>query len=185
MVNKHSQFVSLRGGILLSIALLALGLGVGAFISLPHPDWQIRSGDLLHYRLSDLWLIAGRNLRIGAQLLLGALTFGLYGAVQLFSIGVNFGASLDTGISAGLSPLKVALLLLPHSIFEFAGFVALCAVEFEAARLMYRKLRYDLTPESAPLVRQFVRQSLIGFGLIVVGAVIETTLTVTISKRLL
>ncbi|MBP6824401.1 MAG: stage II sporulation protein M, partial [Acidobacteria bacterium] len=125
------------------------------------------------------------DLRIGAQRLLGVLTFGLYGVVQLFSIGLNLGASLDTGLNAGLPPLKVALLLLPHSSFELAGFVVLGALEFEAARLMYRKLRYDQVPESAPLVRQFIIQSLIGFGLIAIGAIIETTVTVAISKQLL
>ncbi|MFN0111644.1 MAG: stage II sporulation protein M [Blastocatellia bacterium] len=181
--NKYAS--RQREAILLAIGLLALGLCVGVFFSIPHTGGQMRSGESLQFSLSDFWVIAGRNLRIGVQLLLGVLTFGLYSAAQLFSIGINLGLTLETGTQAGVPVLKIVLLLLPHSIFEFAGFVVLGALEFEAARLMYRKLRYDRLDEPSFVIRQFACQSLIGFGFIFIGAIVETTLTVTITKHLL
>lgn len=167
---------------LVAFLLIAAGVVAGLTLPIPRPSWHPRDSATITHGWSDLWIIAGRNLRIGLQLLLGAFSLGAYSLFQLFIIGLTLGLVISGARSAGVSWAQLALLLGPHTPVEFAGFAALGALEFEAAALVYRKLRYDRTEFDHLSLRQLIRRAFIGFALIVAAAVVEVFVTGPLAK---
>jgi uncharacterized membrane protein SpoIIM required for sporulation len=169
---------------LVASLLVAAGAAAGLALSAPpHFPQPTPEAAALH-GWPALSLIAGRNLRVGLQLLVGAVTLGAYGVAQLCGLGFALGALLRACAGAGLSPTRVALLLAPHTLIEFAGFVALGALEFEAAVAVCRTLRDDRARVGCAQLRACGRRALIGFALILVAAVIEVWVTGAIAKSL-
>lgn len=169
---------------LLAFLLVASGMAAGLTLPIPRPSWQPRPASSISYDLHDLWVIASRNLRIGLQLALGSVSLGAYSLIQLLSLGFSLGVVIRSALNAGVTPIKITLLLAPHSLLEFAGFIALGAIGFEAAALVYRKLRYDQAPVDQSYFRRLAQQALIGFALIAVAALIEVYVTGPIAKHL-
>lgn len=166
------------------LLLIVSGVAVGWVLPLPLPTWQPRVDSAGSGGLSDLWLIAGRNLRIGLQLLIGIVSLGIYSFIQLFSTGIALALTLKAGLGAGVALGQLLLALAPHTVPEFAGFILLGALEFEALRLAYHKLRYDQLPfDRARLVR-LTKQALLGLALIALAAGVEVYLTLPLLKRL-
>lgn len=167
------------------LLLIVLGVAVGWVLPLPLPSWQLRAHAADSGGLSDLWLIAGRNLQIGLRLLIGIVSLGIYSVLQLFSTGIALALTLKAGLGAGIAPGRILLLLAPHTVPEFAGFMLLGALEFEAARLAYHKIRYDQLPFNQVRLRALTKQALLGLVLIVLAAGVEVYFTLPLLKRLL
>ncbi|MBL8171194.1 MAG: stage II sporulation protein M [Acidobacteria bacterium] len=169
--------------VLFGLLLILLGLAVGLATPVQQLHWQPRITSSGDYGLHDLWQIAGRNLLIGLQLLIGVVSLGLFGVMQFFSIGFSVGMTFKAGLGAGISFGKISLLLMPHTFLEFAGFLLLGALEFEAARLAYYKLRYDQLPLDQPRLVGLLKQALFGIILIVIAALVEVYITFTLARR--
>lgn len=124
-----------------------------------------------------LGTIALRNLGIGARLVAGVVSLGIYSLIELLAIGLSLGHLVRTAAVSGHPLHELALITLPHSVLELTAFALLGALEFEAGVLAYRKLRYDrleLAPSYAAAVG---KRAMAGFGLIALAAVVETYLT--------
>lgn len=168
---------------LLALFLVLAGVFAGLSLPIPRIPWQPRSSASITHGWNDLWVIAVRNLRVGLQLLLGAASLGVYSLAQLVTIGLTLGLLLGGAHDAGVSWTQVALLLGPHTPIEFAGFIVIGALEFEAAIIVYRKLRYDLMDVDRPALRRYACQAMIGFTLIAVAAIVEVYITGPLAKH--
>ncbi len=168
---------------LLAFLVVVAGTVAGFSTSIPQPPNHSPRLPPAGHSLSELWIIASRNLQIGLQLLLGSVSLGIYSLFQCFGIGFAFGLVVGVGFKSGVPLAKMALLLGPHTFVEFAGFVLLGAIEFEAAVIAYRKLRYDQLPEEKMWLTGWAKQILLGFALIVIAAVIEVYVTGFFAQR--
>lgn len=168
---------------LLALVLIIAGMVAGLVLPIPRSSWQPRSSDSITYGWNDLWIIASRNLRLGLQLLLGVASLGGYSLIQLFIIGLTLGLVVAGARDAGVSWALLASLLGPHTPFELAGFAMIGAVEFDAAVIVYRKLRYDRTNVDRLYLHQLVRSVFIGFLLILVAALVEVYVTGPLAKH--
>jgi uncharacterized membrane protein SpoIIM required for sporulation len=169
----------------LAFLLVVAGTVAGLTWSIPQPAWQPATATLALNARQDLWVIASHNLGLGLRLLLGCISLGLYGVLQLFTTGLALGLVIKAAGGAGVSLWKVTALLAPHGLPEFAGLILLGAIEFEAAYIAYRKLRYDEWPLDRQSARCLLWQALWGLALIAVAALIEVFVMGPLTKRLL
>jgi uncharacterized membrane protein SpoIIM required for sporulation len=168
---------------LLALLVIVSGAVAGFYFSIPQPQLVVRKVSFADYGLNTLWVIASRNLLIGLQLLLGSVSFGIYSLFQIFGIGFAFGSTTGSTLKAGMPVAKIAAMLGPHTFIEFAGFILLAAIEFEAAAVAYRKLLYDEMPDDRAYVIRLAKQISLGFALIILAAIIEVYVTGSLVKR--
>lgn len=167
----------------MALLLIVAGTIAGLTLSIPRLPWQPRSSDSITHGWNDLLVIASRNLRLGLQLLLGGVSLGCYSLIQLFVIGLTLGLVVAGARDGGVSWSMLAALLGPHTPIEFVGFAMIGALEFEAAAIVYCKLRYDRTDVDSSYLRRLARRAVIGFLLLAVAAVVEVYVTGTLAKR--
>lgn len=167
----------------MAFLLVFAGVIAGLTLSIPRSPWQPRSSDSITHGWNDLWIIASRNLRLGLQLLLGMFSLGAYSLIQLFVIGLTLGLVVAGARAGGVSWSLLATLLGPHTPIEFIGFAMIGALEFEAAAIVYRKLRYDRADVDSFYLRRLARRAVIGFLLIALAAVVEVYVTGPLAKR--
>jgi uncharacterized membrane protein SpoIIM required for sporulation len=169
---------------LLALLVVATGAVAGSFTPILQPQFHLTNALNGSDSLNDLTIIASRNLRIGLQLLLGFVSLGIYSLIQLFGIGFAFGSIVCSAARAGIQIHKIALLLGSHTFIEFAGFILIGAIEFEAAIIAYRKLRHDRMPDERGYWIGLAKQAALGFALILLAAIIEVYVTGTIARRI-
>ncbi|HEX7049370.1 MAG TPA: stage II sporulation protein M [Longimicrobiales bacterium] len=128
--------------------------------------------------------IAVTNGAVGLQLLVGVVSLGVAALVQLFLTGFSVAHLAMRALAVGVAPNQLLALTVPHTIFEFPGFVLLSSLQFEAAGVVYHKLRWDSLGFAAGYRRAVVRRIALGFGLIGVAAVVEVFVTGTLATRL-
>jgi uncharacterized membrane protein SpoIIM required for sporulation len=180
MNSLARQWPSYVVGLLLIVA----GIAAGLVMPVPQQPWSPAAEGAISYGLSELWLIASRNLWIGLQLVIGAVSLGIYSLIQLFGLGFSLGWTISAATHNAVPPSHIVLLLAPHGIIEFAGFLVLAAIEFEAAKLAYRKLRYGQMTLDKPFLLSLAKQALLGVALIGVAAIVEVYLTGPIAASL-
>lgn len=168
---------------LLALGLIIAGAIAGLILPIPRSPWQPRSSDSITHGWNDLWIIASRNIRLGFQLLLGVASLGGYSLIQLFAVGLTLGLVVSGARHAGVPWSLLVSLLGPHTPFEFAGFAMLGALEFEAAIIVYHKLRYDRTNVDRIYLRHLMRRIIIGFLLITLAALVEVYITGPLAKH--
>jgi uncharacterized membrane protein SpoIIM required for sporulation len=178
-----------RATFLLALLLIAAGLAIGAALpAAPGPRVQSppptvpsagaeAGSPTSPGRTSALVTIAANNLRIGAQLVGGTLTLGIYSLLELVWVGISLGHLLRVALVAGMPPRELLLLTVPHSVIELPALALLGAVEFEAAAMAYRKLRYDTLGIAPGYWAGLGRRVALGFALVAVAALVEVFVT--------
>lgn len=179
--------------LLISIASVIVGLGVGAAMPLDmianEPTGPDSSTLMLNSRPfldgGDEWrFIIGNNFLVSMKILLGLLSFGLVSVVILGWTGTIVAWSTLSALDSGASIYHIAALILPHGVIELAGFTFFGAVGCEGLVLFYQKLKFDTWLIDSNRVALNVRRLFIGFLLITVASIIETFVTGQIANKI-
>lgn len=127
--------------------------------------------------------IFATNALVLLGVLAGVLTFGTLSVAFLALNGAYMGAVAAYGVRAGVGPVELAALLVPHGVFEFTGFWVAGAVGLSAPVYLLGYLRGEtdvlLPPER---VRRWLVYSAMSLALVAVGAVVEAYVTVPLAR---
>jgi len=174
---------------LLALLLIAAGLAAGSAMPVPpRPGAAAAHAAPPPPReapaLETLAIIAGSNFRVGALLLGGVASLGAMGTLQLLWIGFGLGRLMGAAVGTGVPAGKVALLVAPHAVLELAAFAVLAALQFEAAVLVYRKLRHDDLGLAPGYAAAAARQAALGLAMIAAAALVEVFVTGSLAARI-
>ena len=148
------------------------------------PDGVAGSGTA-PFAVTTFGAILTRNLFIAILCFIGGPAIGIVTVPLLAYNGAVLGAIVVYGLEYGLSPLGVALTLVPHAPIEIAGFLFAASA---GLRLPYELLRYLRRDREYPLDRSVATEITclfaLGLGLVVLAAVLETTVTAWVTTWL-
>jgi uncharacterized membrane protein SpoIIM required for sporulation len=131
-----------------------------------------------------LWQISKHNLLVVTLLFCGLVTYGGTATVTLLYNGFRLGWAGGIAQLVGISPLTLAVVILPHGVLESAGFVIAGAVGLRGwslARTARRSGRFDLGTESPALLHW----AAYGVAAVLFAAVIEATVTRALVLKLI
>ncbi|WP_135365148.1 stage II sporulation protein M [Halosimplex halophilum] len=181
-VRANGRLIGAAAAVYLSGAVL--GLGVGSTLDYARlaraSGGTAVAGAGAGASFADLLAI---NLAVAVALLAGTVTFGTVPLVLLFSNGV-FHFYFVGLVPAG--PLEVAALLVPHGLFELPALWIAGAAGFRLPVnfLSYLRERRDTVVDRSEL-RELGVLAALALSLIVVGAVVEATVTTWLAGHVL
>ena len=152
-----------------ALAFFIIGMMLGAWGSADPGDGRIEpdnAGHLLRNNLFSCLLIAS-----------GLVTFGWMAVLYLVLNGFVLGTSVTEQLAAGMEPLRIVLLIMPHGIFEIPALIMSGAVGLKSLDIL---LRMMVRPVRSTLVAGAKDTGLMlaaVVALLVVAAWVETHIT--------
>ena len=128
--------------------------------------------------------IIKRNMLVLGVLLSGLVTWGVAAAATLLYNGFRLGWIVGLSQLLGIPSFTVTLALLPHGLFELAGFIAGGAVGLRGwalARSAQRSGRFQLDGDAGSLIRG----SVVGICAVLMAALVEATVTRAVVLRMI
>ncbi len=175
----------MRRYLLISLAIYIFSL----VLSFPFAFGHMAVGTNFHYlgyeNPSFVYLFEN-NLTLVLLLLVGAFSFGMTTFVNLIYNGFVCGLAISEALQRGIPVNKIALLILPHGIFEIPAIIiagtAGFKIPYEIVRYLLGKKEQVLTQED---IKEYLTLALISIILIVIAAWIEANITLKIAKAML
>jgi len=106
----------------------------------------------------------------------GVLTFGITALPSLYAAGFTFGHGLARARERDLSAFQVALLIVPHGLFEISAILVAGVVGVSSARLVVMYI-LDCRPRFRTEMSVVVSLVAVALCLVLVGAIVEAYLT--------
>jgi len=113
---------------------------VGGGIAYAFPDASTTASDLNPESLT-FWSILQNNLAVAVLLTLGNVTLGVTTVVGLLLSGVTNGGIITSGLVVATNEFRIALLVLPHAVFEIPGLLVAGQAGFQFPFAFVRYLR--------------------------------------------
>jgi len=125
------------------------------------------------------------NFRVVVLLITGSLTFGVLTIINLLINGLSIGAVIKSALMR-YTTFEIALLTLPHGIFEIPAIIIAGAagfkIPYEIIRYLAGRKEQILTKED---IKEYLTLALISVILIVIAAFVEAYITPRIAEYFL
>ena len=167
-----------------SMIFFIFGIILGLF-SASHHDYSAYFGfDPFDNSNPGVLFFFKHNLKVAFLLWSGAVTLGVTTLVNLFSNGFILGSAVRTTLTQiGLT--KTLLLILPHGIFEIPGLIIAGSAGF---KIPYELLKFALDKKEEMITegdaKEFFKLVGISIALILIAAIVESTITMKIAEKL-
>lgn len=167
-----------------STLVFLFGLVLGSFSALHH-DYSAYFGfDPFDNSTPGALFFFKHNVKVALLLWAGALTFGGTTLLNLTFNGMILGSAVKT-TAEQIGLRKTLLLILPHGVFEISAIIIAGAAGF---RVPYEVLRFALSKKEEIIseedAKEFFKLVAISMVLILIAALIESTVTAWIAESL-